>query len=65
MRIAIEEAELAVAEGNYPFGTFITDVNGTVIARAHNTQNTNNDPTAHAEINIIRALAKAHPPAYK
>ena len=62
MSLAIEEARLAAAEGNYPFGAVITDENGVVIARAHNTQNTDNDPTAHAEINIIRKLAKNHPP---
>jgi len=62
MRMAIEEARLAAAEGNYPFGAVIALRDGTVVARAHHTQNTDCDPTAHAEMNIIRALAKSHPP---
>jgi len=60
MRLAIEEARLAAAEGNYPFGAVIALQDGTIIASAHNTQKTDNDPTAHAEINIIRSLAKNH-----
>ena len=62
MRMAIEEARLAAAEGNYPFGAVIALRDGTVVARAHNTQNTGHDPTAHAEINIIRQLARSHLP---
>ena len=58
MRMAMLEAQLAVEEGNYPFGALVSDSIGNVIARAHNTQITDRDPTAHAEINLIRMLAK-------
>ena len=60
MMLAMEEAQKAANEGNYPFGAVITDSEGNVISRAHNTQNTDRDPTAHAEINLIRKLAISH-----
>ncbi len=37
----------------------MTDSEGSVINCAYNTQNTDRDPTAHAEINLIRKLAKS------
>lgn len=58
--LAMAEAQQAADEGNYPFGAVVADVHGEVIAGAHNTQNTDQDPTAHAEINLIRKLAKAY-----
>jgi tRNA(Arg) A34 adenosine deaminase TadA len=61
MQLAIAEARIAVQEGNYPFGAVVALQDGTLLARAHNTQNSDNDPTAHAEMNIIRSLAKNHP----
>jgi tRNA(adenine34) deaminase len=60
MRLAIGQARVAAKEGNYPFGAVVALQDGTIIAIARNTQNTDNDPTAHAEMNIIRALAKTH-----
>ena len=60
MQLAIEEARMAALEGNYPFGAVVALQDGTILARAHNTQNTESDPTAHAEMNIIRTLAKTH-----
>lgn len=58
--LAMQEAQIAATEGNYPFGAVMTDIKGNVLARAHNTQNSDHDPTAHAEINLIRLLAKSH-----
>jgi len=60
MRLAMREAELAAEEGNYPFGAVMVDTEGNVLAAAHNTQVTERDPTAHAEINLIRRLAKEY-----
>ena len=40
-----------------PFGAVIVK-NGRVVAKAHNTVVPNNDPTAHAEVNAIRAACK-------
>jgi len=58
IRIAIAEADKAVREGNSPFGAVLADLEGNVIASAHNTTNTDIDPTAHAEINLIRKITK-------
>jgi tRNA(Arg) A34 adenosine deaminase TadA len=60
MRLAMLEAAKAAEEGNYPFGAVMTDSNGMVLASAHNTQVVDRDPTAHAEINLIRRLAKEY-----
>lgn len=58
MRVAMEEAELALKRGDDPFGSVITDQEGNIIVRDGNRQNTEQDPTAHAEIVAIRKAAK-------
>ncbi len=58
IRIAINEAEKAIQEGNSPFGAVLSDSKGNVIDVAHNTKNMDIDPTAHAEINLIRKVSK-------
>jgi len=58
--LAMQAAQQAADEGNYPFGALAADKDGNIIAKAHNTQNTDQDPTAHAEINLIRLLAKTY-----
>lgn len=55
--MAISESEKSVAKGSSPFGAVIVR-DGVVIARAHNTVVPKSDPTAHAEINAIRAACK-------
>ena len=60
IRLAMRAAQTAADEGNYPFGAVLADLNGNVVAIAHNTQETDRDPTAHAEINLIRKLAKEY-----
>jgi tRNA(adenine34) deaminase len=60
IQLAMQEAQLAANEGNYPFGTILAAADGNVIGCAHNTQNTDQDPTAHAEINLIRGVARIH-----
>ncbi|MBQ9483063.1 MAG: nucleoside deaminase [Ruminiclostridium sp.] len=59
MLLAIEEAKKAASEGEVPVGAIITDANGNITARAHNTREAENKPTGHAEINAIEAAAKA------
>ncbi len=56
--LAIDEAGKATEEGNSPFGAILADSNGNVIDVAHNTTNSDMDPTAHAEINLIRKVSK-------
>ncbi len=54
IQIAIDEARMAQAEGNYPYGAVLVR-SGEVIGIARNHMNTHNDPTSHAEIEVIRA----------
>jgi len=53
MRIAIEEAKLAMDKDEVPVGAVLVK-NDKLIAQAHNKPITKNDPTAHAEIQLLR-----------
>jgi len=57
MRIAMEEAQLAAAEGEIPVGAVLVK-DGEILAQAHNRREQDHDPTAHAEILCMRAAAK-------
>ncbi len=52
--LAIEQARLARAAGNHPFGAVLADAEGTVVLSAQNTVVTGSDPTGHAETNLVR-----------
>jgi len=54
---AIAVAALARANGNHPFGAILVAADGTII-ESQNTVVTDNDPTGHAETNLVR-LASA------
>ena len=54
MQLAIDEAKAAQAAGDYPYGSVLVR-NGEVIAVGRNHMNTHNDPTSHAEIEVLRA----------
>jgi len=56
MKLAIEEAEASLREGNSGFGAVIAQ-DGRIISRAHDTEKTDLDPTAHAELTAIRKAA--------
>ncbi len=56
MQKAIQEAEIAAAEGEVPVGAVIV-CNNAVIAKAHNQVEKLNDITAHAEILAITAAS--------
>ena len=58
MSRAFVEARAAAARGEVPVGAVITK-DGAVIAAARNRILENRDPTAHAEILVIRAAASA------
>lgn len=58
MALALAEAGKAVAAGEVPIGAVIVK-DGSVIAAAHNAPRTLHDPTAHAEMLVIRAAAQA------
>lgn len=54
MQIAVEEARAALAEGDFPYGSVLVR-SGEIIGRGRNHMNTHNDPTSHAEIEVLRA----------
>ncbi|MBM3450827.1 MAG: nucleoside deaminase [Armatimonadetes bacterium] len=65
LRIAVEEAERALAEGASPFGAVIVGPDGSILSRGRNQVLSGGDQTAHAEVDAIRAggAAIARPPA--
>jgi tRNA(adenine34) deaminase len=58
MRLALEEAEAALAHRDVPVGA-VALVDGRVIASRHNERELRHDPTAHAEILALRDAADA------
>ena len=57
MRYAIIEANIAKVKGEVPVGSIIIQ-NNQIIAKAHNCPISKNDPTAHAEIEVLRKAGK-------
>lgn len=59
MKIAKDCASHGMTKGEGgPFGAVITDKNGNIIAQGNNMVLANNDPTAHAEVTVIREACK-------
>jgi len=58
MRAALEEAQQAALEGEVPIGAVLA-LNGTIVARSGNRTIRDGDPTAHAELVVVRAAARA------
>ena len=58
IKLAQGQAQKSIDSGNPPFGAVLTDAQGNVIEAAYNTQNSDIDPTAHAEINLLRKTGK-------
>lgn len=59
---AIELAREARAKGNHPFGALLA-IDGAVALTAQNTVFTDQDPTAHAETNLVAAAIRQLSPA--
>jgi len=60
MRIALEAAAAAAAEGEVPVGAALVSGEGAVLAVGHNQPIRRRDPSAHAEMAVLReAAAKA------
>ena len=57
MQYAIREANIAKDKGEVPVGSIIVH-NNQIIAKAHNCPISKNDPTAHAEIEVLRKAGK-------
>jgi tRNA(Arg) A34 adenosine deaminase TadA len=57
MAMALAEAALAAEAGEVPVGAVLVAPDGTLLARDRNRIEERRDPTAHAEILVIRAAA--------
>lgn len=57
MRLALEEALRAFEEGEVPVGAVLVR-DGELLKKAHNLRESLNDPSAHAEILVLRAAAE-------
>lgn len=58
MALALEQAELALADGEVPVGAVVVK-DGSVVGVGRNSPIAGHDPTAHAEINAMRSAALA------
>ena len=58
MRLALREAERASEHEDVPIGAVLVHA-GEVVAAAHNERELRQDPTAHAEIVVLREAARA------
>ena len=58
MGLALDEARAAVGHGDVPVGA-VALVAGDVVAADHNRREQQGDPTAHAELLVLRAAAAA------
>lgn len=57
MQRALEQAKKAEREGEVPVGAVLT-FEDEIIAEAHNTPISTNDPSGHAEVNVLRKGAQ-------
>ena len=58
MRLALVEAALALEHDDVPIGAVLLS-DGEVVASAHNERQLRGDPTAHAEVLVLRGAAEA------
>ena len=58
MGLAIDQARLAENAGEVPIGAVLLDASGAVIAAGFNQPISSNDPTAHAEVVVLREAAR-------
>jgi len=64
MELAIQQAKSAAARDEVPVGAVIQDASGKIIAKGSNKTIELCDPTAHAEINVIRKACKERKDLY-
>ena len=57
MRLALEQARLAADHGDVPIGAVVLNPSGAVVAAAGNQREQAGDPTAHAEVLVLREAA--------
>lgn len=63
LRRCVELAAESLDAGDDPFGSVLTDAGGQVLAETRNRERTDNDPTAHPELELAR-WAATHLPTY-
>jgi len=59
MSVALDEARKAAERGEVPVGAVLVSPTGEIITADGNRTREQNDPTAHAEINVIRTACSA------
>lgn len=55
---ALAEARAGLAEGGLPIGSVLATAGGEVVARGRNRRVQRGDPTAHAEVECVRAAGR-------
>jgi len=58
MRLALEEARAATAHGDVPVGAVVVGPDGALLGRGRNRREEAADPTAHAELEAMRAATR-------
>lgn len=58
MHLALEQAQKAASVGEVPVGAVLVDQNNELLAASHNQPISSHDPTAHAEIMVLREAAR-------
>ncbi|HEX5384153.1 MAG TPA: nucleoside deaminase, partial [Propionibacteriaceae bacterium] len=58
MRLALDQARMAAMHGDVPVGAVLVDQAGSALAAAGNEREVRHDPTAHAEILVLREAAR-------
>jgi tRNA(adenine34) deaminase len=59
MRLALDQARVAADHGDVPVGAVLVDPSGDIVAAAGNERELASDPTAHAELLVLRQAARA------
>jgi tRNA(adenine34) deaminase len=57
MRVALDEARAALEHDDVPIGAVVLGADGELLARDRNRREADVDPTAHAEVLVLRAAA--------
>lgn len=58
LQLALQQARLAAQAGEVPVGAVVVSASGQVLGQGHNRTLTDHDPSAHAEIQALRAAAQ-------
>jgi cytosine/creatinine deaminase len=58
LKVAIEEAQIGLAEGGIPIGAALFDGEGNLLGRGHNRRVQENDPSIHGETDAFRKAGR-------